>query len=112
MFGKSFVNQVVGLANDMEVTIVADRRQERYRRDKVSSKCAKMKRVSGCGAAWLARLLGVQEVPGSNPGSPTIRNSLEGGFSSIRKLPIPHQNKRSPAHHQAEAFLAIQNFAI
>ena len=26
---------------------------------------------SGCGAAWLARLLGVQEVPGSNPGSPT-----------------------------------------
>ncbi len=27
--------------------------------------------VSGCGAAWLARLLGVQEVPGSNPGSPT-----------------------------------------
>jgi hypothetical protein len=27
--------------------------------------------ASGCGAAWLARLLGVQEVPGSNPGSPT-----------------------------------------
>ena len=27
---------------------------------------------SGCSAAWLARLLGVQEVPGSNPGSPTI----------------------------------------
>src|SRR5580704_11070993 len=27
--------------------------------------------ISGCGAAWLARLLGVQEVPGSNPGSPT-----------------------------------------
>src|ERR1022692_968076 len=26
---------------------------------------------SGCGAAWLARLLGVQEVPGSNPGGPT-----------------------------------------
>ena len=26
---------------------------------------------SGCSAAWLARLLGVQEVPGSNPGSPT-----------------------------------------
>jgi hypothetical protein len=29
-----------------------------------------MKR-SGRGAAWLARLLGVQEVPGSNPGGPT-----------------------------------------
>jgi two-component system sensor histidine kinase KdpD len=29
MRGKSFVNQVVSLANDMEVTIVADRRQER-----------------------------------------------------------------------------------
>src|SRR5260370_13955307 len=27
--------------------------------------------ASGCGAAWLARLLGVQEVLGSNPGSPT-----------------------------------------
>jgi hypothetical protein len=27
--------------------------------------------VSGCGAAWLARLLGVQEVPSSNLGSPT-----------------------------------------
>ena len=28
---------------------------------------------SGRGAAWLARLLGVQEVPGSNPGGPTKR---------------------------------------
>ena len=28
--------------------------------------------LSGCSAAWLARLLGVQEVPGSNPGIPTI----------------------------------------
>ena len=28
-------------------------------------------KVSGRGAAWLARLLGVQEVPGSNPGGPT-----------------------------------------
>ena len=27
--------------------------------------------MSGRGAAWLARLLGVQEVPGSNPGGPT-----------------------------------------
>ena len=27
--------------------------------------------TSGRGAAWLARLLGVQEVPGSNPGGPT-----------------------------------------
>ena len=26
---------------------------------------------TGCGAAWLARLTGGQEVPGSNPGSPT-----------------------------------------
>jgi hypothetical protein len=32
--------------------------------------CAKL-RSSGCGAAWLARLLGVQEVPSSNLGSPT-----------------------------------------
>ena len=28
-------------------------------------------RQTGCSAAWLARLLGVQEVPGSNPGIPT-----------------------------------------
>ncbi len=27
--------------------------------------------VSGCGAAWLARLTGGQEVAGSNPASPT-----------------------------------------
>src|SRR6476646_3885308 len=26
---------------------------------------------TGCGAAWLARLSGGQEVPGSNPGTPT-----------------------------------------
>ena len=33
---------------------------------------------SGCGAAWLARLLGVQEVPSSNLGSPTkFLNDLE-----------------------------------
>ena len=30
LLGKSFVNQVVSLANDMEVTIVADRRQEKH----------------------------------------------------------------------------------
>jgi len=29
MLGKSFVHQIVGMANDFEVTIVADRRQER-----------------------------------------------------------------------------------
>jgi hypothetical protein len=29
------------------------------------------KHITGCGAAWLARLTGGQEVPGSNPGSPT-----------------------------------------
>ena len=27
---------------------------------------------SGCSAAWLARLNGVQEVVGSNPATPTI----------------------------------------
>ena len=39
--------------------------------------CARME-PSGCGAAWLARLLGVQEVPGSNPGSPTNTNRCNG----------------------------------
>jgi hypothetical protein len=35
--------------------------------------CARLK-SSGRGAAWLARLLGVQEVPGSNPGGPTNKS--------------------------------------
>ena len=34
------------------------------------ARCVKLW-TSGRGAAWLARLLGVQEVPGSNPGGPT-----------------------------------------
>ena len=38
---------------------------------------------SGCGAAWLARLLGVQEVPGSNPGSPT-KEDLSGPDTGSR----------------------------
>ena len=72
MLGKSFVNQVVRLANDMEVTIVADRRQETAAIGlAVQRYCAKLEGDSGRGAAWLARLLGVQEVPGSNPGGPT-----------------------------------------
>jgi hypothetical protein len=37
---------------------------------------------SGRGAAWLARLLGVQEVPGSNPGGPT-KNSFYCNVSSF-----------------------------
>jgi hypothetical protein len=32
---------------------------------------------AGCGAAWLARLTGGQEVPGSNPGSPTSRENAD-----------------------------------
>src|SRR5579859_588482 len=41
---------------------------------------------SGRGAAWLARLLGVQEVPGSNPGGPTNTPMLVGSllFPDIR----------------------------
>ncbi len=35
------------------------------------------KRHTGCGAAWLARLTGGQEVPGSNPGSPTRKSRSE-----------------------------------
>ena len=31
---------------------------------------------TGCGAAWLARLLWEQEAPGSNPGIPTHRQLL------------------------------------
>ena len=35
------------------------------------------RRHAGCGAAWLARLTGGQEVPGSNPGSPTRKRRSE-----------------------------------
>jgi hypothetical protein len=37
---------------------------------------------SGRGAAWLARLLGVQEVPSSNLGGPT-KNSFDYNVSSF-----------------------------
>ncbi len=37
-------------------------------------------RRTGCGAAWLARLTGGQEVPGSNPGSPTHSRFADSGF--------------------------------
>src|ERR1700733_412861 len=40
--------------------------------------------ISGRGAAWLARLLGVQEVPGSNPGGPT---------KFLKELQRPHPSK-------------------
>ena len=42
--------------------------------------------TAGCGAAWLARLTGGQEVPGSNPGSPT-RKASSGGCCSGLLLP-------------------------
>ena len=48
--------------------------QERHRATPAQSASAQASarlRRSGRGAAWLARLLGVQEVPGSNPGGPT-----------------------------------------
>jgi hypothetical protein len=38
---------------------------------------------SGCGAAWLARLSGGQEVPGSNPGTPTERMPIAGSSCLI-----------------------------
>ena len=43
---------------------------------------------SGCSAAWLARLNGVQEVVGSNPATPTnkikgFRCLLQLGFSQL-----------------------------
>jgi hypothetical protein len=47
-------------------SLIDGERQESYAVCKASTI-----KYSGCGAAWLARLLGVQEVPGSNPGSPT-----------------------------------------
>ena len=52
---------------------------------------------SGCGAAWLARLLGVQEVPGSNPGSPTkFLNDLQPGKSLNLTSGVQLESKRGP----------------
>ena len=39
--------------------------------------------TSGRGAAWLARLLGVQEVPGSNPGGPTKQPRLSPSIAAF-----------------------------
>ena len=52
--------------------------------------------IAGCGAAWLARLTGGQEVPGSNPGSPTERNpssqEVFGTHPSSERAGIPAVN--------------------
>ena len=47
---------------------------------------------TGCGAAWLARLTGGQEVPGSNPGSPTTQ-AFSGSTLAVM-----------PGHHARGAF--------
>src|SRR5207245_7247175 len=47
---------------------------------------------TGCGAAWLARLSGGQEVPGSNPGTPTRE---EAGILAILVV-TPANLRRSP----------------
>src|SRR5205814_8901326 len=47
---------------------------------------------TGRGAAWLARLAGAQEVPGSNPGAPTYflrrlySRSIKSGIASRRSV--------------------------
>ena len=46
-----------------------------------------VKLQTGCSAAWLARLLGVQEVPGSNPGIPT------NPFVSVAGDPTPSDSQ-------------------
>src|SRR5579872_217527 len=46
------------------------------------------KRASGRGAAWLARLLGVQEVPGSNPGGPTSFQNSASEHTYIEFKPL------------------------
>ena len=53
---------------------------------------------SGRGAAWLARLLGVQEVPSSNLGGPT--NFLNPSFGAARYRALPHLVTGIPATAQ------------
>lgn len=58
---------------------------------------------SGCGAAWLARLSGGQEVVGSNPASPTNETSSSDPASgiaeagSLRVYPFRHPLRRQGA---------------
>ena len=67
--------------------------------------------LSGCSAAWLARLLGVQEVPGSNPGIPTMF-PVDGRESARGRLPrglwmYTHEQERNRrsrrGHHRGGA---------
>ena len=56
---------------------------------------------AGCGAAWLARLTGGQEVPGSNPGSPTERAGQRPCLSwcgAHRRYSGPHGTRVSGCH--------------
>ena len=56
------------------------------------SQCKVGSCAAGCGAAWLARLTGGQEVPGSNPGSPTrtVQVRRRGAALRLTSLnPIP-----------------------
>ncbi len=55
--------------------------------------------ASGRGAAWLARLLGVQEVPGSNPGGPTKR------FKDLQTTPTSRTPSWSPFGVHSESTL-------
>src|SRR6185295_4371394 len=50
-------------------------------------------RSTGRGAAWLARLSGGQEVPGSNPGAPTAEQAA---FGSDLALNVPSCGGRQP----------------
>ena len=52
--------------------------------------------MTGCGAAWLARLTGGQEVPGSNPGSPTQSRRPERCAPCGLSPTQPRQNPKSP----------------
>ena len=47
--------------------------------------------VSGRGAAWLARLLGVQEVPSSNLGGPTMFSIAYASLTPVSSRNIPHK---------------------
>src|SRR2546430_11214232 len=51
---------------------------------------------TGCGAAWLARLSGGQEVPGSNPGTPTGISPSQSSKTAVLVPPSPHAFGRRP----------------
>ena len=80
-------------------------RASEFRRARARQVESQVSSITGCGAAWLARLTGGQEVPGSNPGSPTIISACHEPYQRMVQTPAPSRCSRN-AHKRARQGLA------